>query len=55
MLILAGSQIEELLIWKANYRTTQSDERDVIMLAEDKLGGPGEYGLKPFVFDSLPD
>ena len=49
MLILAESDIAFLAHWTADYANRRWDERDVIMDAEDKLGGPQEYGLKPFV------
>jgi len=48
MLILAETDIEKLKYWGDNYWRPQHDDRDVVMMAEDKLGGPTEYGLKPF-------
>lgn len=49
MLILAESDIAFLMRWTADYANRRWDERDVIMDAEDKLGSPQEYGLKPFL------
>ncbi len=48
MLILAESDIVFLAHWTADYANRRWDERDIIMDAEDKLGGPMEYGMKPF-------